>query len=40
MKDMHKAVCTIAVIIVAVWVFHMMTAHKGMSLLPAGLGTK
>lgn len=40
MTDLKKGLCAVAVIVVALYVFHMVTAHQGMSLLPAGLGTK
>jgi len=39
MKDLHKAVGAVLVIVVALWVFHMMSAHQGTA-IAGGLGTK
>jgi hypothetical protein len=39
MKDFHKAIGAVIVIVVALYVFHLMSAHQGMS-LTGGLGTK
>lgn len=40
MKDLHKAVGAVVVIVVALFVYHMISAHQGQSLIPGGLGTK
>lgn len=40
MKDLHKAVTAIVVIVIALWVYHMVSQHAGASLLPGSLGTK
>jgi hypothetical protein len=40
MKDLHKAVCAVLVIVAALWVYHMISQHQGQSLLPGGLGSK
>jgi hypothetical protein len=40
MKDLHKAVTAVLVIVVALFVYHMVSAHQGQSLMPAGLGSK
>jgi hypothetical protein len=40
MKDLHKGVCAVAVIVVALYLYHVISAHQGQGLLPAGLGSK
>jgi hypothetical protein len=39
MKDFHKAIGAVIVIVVALYIFHMMSNHQGAS-LAGGLGTK
>jgi hypothetical protein len=39
MKDFHKAIGAVIVIVAALYIFHMMSAHAGAS-LTGGLGTK
>lgn len=40
MKDLHKAVTAILIIVVALWVYHGISMHQGQGLLPGGLGSK
>jgi hypothetical protein len=40
MKDLHKAVMFIILVMIAIFAYHMVTNHAGQSLMPAGLGSK
>lgn len=40
MKGTHKAICAVAVIVLALFIYHMLAQHAGQGFVPAGLGTK
>jgi hypothetical protein len=39
-KDLHKGVVAVTVIVIALFVYHMMVNHQGQGIMPAGLGSK
>jgi hypothetical protein len=40
MKDLHKGIFLVIVIVVALWISHLSMHHQGQHILPKGLGTK